>query len=95
MARSKVVDMSLRLLRADLEAQRVPGAFARAVHHVVDELDLSAFDAHYRNDDNGASAHAPLMLLKAALLAYSHGMVSSRIIERTCRDDRGFRQSLA
>lgn len=87
MARYKVVDMSPRLLPVDLEAQLIPGSFAHAVHHVVDALDLSAFDAHYRNDDTGASAHAPAMLLKAVLLAYSQGMVSSRSIERACRDN--------
>jgi transposase len=87
MARYKVVDMSPRLLPVDLEAQLIPGSFAHAVHHVVDALDLSAFDVHYRNDDTGASAHAPAMLLKAVLLAYSQGMVSSRSIERACRDN--------
>ena len=72
----------------DLQAQLVPGSFAHAVHHLVDQLDLSAFDAHYRNDDSGAPAHAPAMLLKAVLLAYFQGMVSSRSIERgACRDN--------
>jgi transposase len=85
MARYKVVDMSPRLLPVDLQAQLIPGSFAHAVHHVVDALDLSAFDAHYRNDAAGASAHAPAMLLKAVLLAYSQGIISSRAIERACR----------
>ena len=87
MARYKFVDMSPRLLPVNLEAQLVPGSFAHALHHLVDQLDLSAFDAHYRNDDVGASAHAPAMLLKAVLLAYSQGMISSRAIERACRDN--------
>lgn len=87
MARYKPVDMSPRLLPVDLEAQLVPGTFAHGLHHLVDLLDLSAFDAHYRNDEVGASAHAPAMLLKAVLLAYSQGMVSSRAIERACRDN--------
>lgn len=87
MARYKPVDMSPRLLAVDLEAQLVPGTFAHGLHHLVDLLDLSAFDAHYRNDAVGASAHAPAMLLKAVLLAYSQGMVSSRSVERACRDN--------
>jgi transposase len=87
MARYKHIDMSPRLLPVDLQAQLVPGSFAHALHHLVDQLDLSAFDAHYRNYDNGAPAHAPTMLLKAVLLAYSQGMVSSRSIERACRDN--------
>ncbi len=73
MARYKFVDMSPRLLPVVLEDQLVPGSFAHAVHHLVEALDPSGFDAHYRNDANGATAHAPAMLLKAVLLAYSQG----------------------
>jgi transposase len=87
MARYRHIDMSPRLLPVDLQAQLVPGSFAHAVHHLVDQLDLTAFDARYRNDEAGAPAHAPAMLLKAVLLAYSQGMVSSRSIERACRDN--------
>ena len=87
MARYRYVDMSARLLPVNLESQLVPGTFAHALHHLIDALDLSAFDAHFRNDDNGAPAHAPAMLLKAVLLAYSQGVVSSRAIERACRDN--------
>ena len=63
MARYRRIDLSPRLLPVDLEVQLVPGTFAHAVHHLVDDLDLSSFDAYYRNDDTGASAHAPGMLL--------------------------------
>ncbi|MGK2927344.1 MAG: transposase, partial [Lysobacterales bacterium] len=87
MARYKQVDMSSRLLPVNLEAQLVPGTFAHALHHLIDELDLSAFDARYRNDDTGAPAHDPAMLLRAVLLGYSMGLVSSRDIERACRDN--------
>ncbi|PKM15690.1 MAG: DDE transposase, partial [Gammaproteobacteria bacterium HGW-Gammaproteobacteria-2] len=87
MARYKVIDMSPRLLPVDLHAQLVPGSFAHALHHLVDQLDLSAFDALYRNDGNGASAFAPAVLLKAVLLAYSQGLISSRVIERAFRDN--------
>jgi transposase len=87
MARYKHVDMSPRLLPVDLEVQLVPGTFAHALHHLIDELDLSAFDAHYCNDETGATAHAPAMLLRAVLLGYSQGLVSSRAIERACRDN--------
>jgi transposase len=87
MARYKYVDRSPRLLPVDLHAQLVPGTFAHALHHLIDELDLSAFDAHYRNDETGATAHDPAMLLRAVLLGYSQGLVSSRAIERACRDN--------
>jgi len=87
MARYKHVDRSPRLLPVDLDAQLVSGTFAHALHHLVDVLDLSAFDSHYRNDLNGATAHSPAMLLRAVLLAYSQGIISSRAIERACRDN--------
>lgn len=87
MARYAHVDLSPRLLPVDLDAQLVPGSFAHAVHQLVDVLDHSAFDAHYRNDSNGAPAHSPSMLLKAVLLGYSQGLISSRAIERACRDN--------
>lgn len=87
MARYRDIDMSARLLPVSLDAQIVAGSFAHAVYHLVGELDLSRFDAHYRNDDNGAPAHSPAMLLRAVLLAYSQGMVSSRAIERACREN--------
>jgi transposase len=87
MARYKRVDMSSRLLPVDLDAQLVPGTFAHALHHLIDELGLSAFDARYRNDDNGTPAHDPAMLLRAVLLGYSRGLVNSRAIERACRDN--------
>jgi transposase len=87
MARYRDIDMSARLLPVSLEAQIVPGSFAHAVYHLVGELDLSGFDAYYRNDEAGAPAHAPAMLLRAVLLAYSQGMVSSRAIERACREN--------
>jgi transposase len=87
MARYKQVDLSPRLLPVDLQSQLVPGTFAHALHYLVDELDLSAFDAHYCNDEAGAPAHSPAMLLRAVLLGYSQGLVSSRAIERACRDN--------
>jgi len=87
MARYRPVDMSPRLLPVVLVEQLVPGTFADAVYRLVDVLHLSAFDAHYCNDTTGAPAHSPMMLLKAVLLAYSQGIVSSRRIERVCREN--------
>ena len=64
----------------------MPGSFAHSLHHLVDQLDLSASDARYRNDETGATAYAPSVLLKAVLLAYSQDQVSSRCIERAYRE---------
>ena len=87
MARYKVIDTSPRFLAVDLERQLLPGTFEHAVHHLLDhEIDLSALDARYRNDATGATAYPPTTLLKLVLFAYSQGIVSSRAIERMCRD---------
>lgn len=80
-------DTSPRFIAVDLERQLLPGTFEHALNHLVDhELDLSRFDARYKNDFTGASAYPPAMLLKVVLFAYSRGIVSSRGIERACRD---------
>ena len=56
MAGYRYIDLSPRLLPVVLEQQLVPGTFAYAAHILIGELDLSAFNAHYRNDTTGASA---------------------------------------
>ena len=87
MARYKHIDTSPRLLAVDLERQLLPGTFEHALNYLVDhQLDLSRFDARYKNDLTGASAFPPAMLLKIVLFAYSRGIISSRDIERACRE---------
>lgn len=87
MARYKAIDTSPRFLAVDLEKQLLPGSFEHAVHHLLDhEFDLSLFDTRYRNDQSGASAYPTGMLLKVILCAYAQGVVSSRGIERLCRE---------
>jgi transposase len=68
-----------------LAEQIQPGTFEFALDHLVDhELDLSALDAKFSNDEVGASAYDPRVMLKIVLLAYSRGLVSSRSIEHAC-----------
>ncbi len=87
MARYKHIDTSPRFLAVDLERQLLPGTFEHALNHLIDhELDLSGFDARFSNDLTGAAAYPPAMLLKVVLFAYSQGIVSSRGIERACRE---------
>jgi transposase len=91
MARYKTIDTSPRFLAVDLERQLQPGTFEHALNYLVDhQLDLSRFDARYKNDLTGASAYPPAMLLKVVLFAYSRGIVSSREIERACREQVTF-----
>jgi transposase len=87
MARYKQIDTSPRLIPVDLERQLLPGTFEHALNHLIDhELDLSGFDARYKNDRTGASAWPPGMLLKVILFGYSRGIVGSRGIARACRE---------
>lgn len=85
MARFKPIDRYPRLLPVVLSEQIQPGCFEFALDHLIDnELDLSALDARFRNDETGASAYAPRVMLKIVLLAYSRGLISSRRIEAAC-----------
>ena len=85
MARYKRIDTSPRFLAVDLRRQLLPGSFEHALDHLLDhEIDLSALDARFKNDETGASAYPPAMLLKVILFAYSQGIVSSRRIESAC-----------
>ena len=86
MARYKHIDTSPRFLAVDLQRQLLPGTFEHALNHLIDhELDLSSFDARFRNDETGAAAYPPAMLLKVILFAYSQSIISSRDIEAVCR----------
>ena len=87
MARYKHIDLSPRFLPVDLAQQLLPGTFEHAAYHLLHgPVDLSRFDARFRNDDTGAPAYPPAMLLTVVLCAYAHGVVSSRAIERLCRE---------
>ena len=66
----------------------LPGTFEYTLNYLVDhELDLRVFDARYRNDDTGAPAFDPAVLLKIIIYAYSRGITSSRKIEQACREN--------
>jgi transposase len=87
MAGYKDLDTGLKFLAVDLSRQLLPGTIEQALSHLIDyELDLSHFDAHYSNDLRGSTADPPAMLLKVVLFAYSQCIVSSRNMERACRD---------
>ena len=91
MARYKPVDRSPRFLPVVLSEQIQPGTFEFALDHLVDhELDLSALDARFNNDETGASAYDPRVMLKIVLLAYSRGLISSRPIESACAQNVQF-----
>lgn len=78
----------LVMLPISLQDQLVPGTLEHTISVLVDKhLDLSVFDARYNNDQTGAPAIHPKILLKVILLAYARGMISSRQIERACQEN--------
>jgi transposase len=88
MARYKVVDRSPRFLPIVLDAQLMGGSFEYALDYLIDhEIDLCGIARRYVNDATGAPAYDPAVMLKVVLLAYSRGVVSSRAIERLCREN--------
>jgi transposase len=75
----------IEMIAINFSDQLQPGTFEHAVHYLVEErLDLSVFDANYKNDDTGRYAYDPAVLLKIILFAYSKGITSSREIQWCC-----------
>jgi hypothetical protein len=56
MARYKQYDYSQRnFIPVHLNKQILPGTFEYTLHYLIDnEIDLSAFDLRYQNDETGA-----------------------------------------
>ena len=64
---------------------------ARWVDDLVEHgLDLSAIYADY-TEVRGAPPYEPRLMLKILIYGYSHGVTSSRALERRCHDDIAFR----
>jgi len=68
--------------------QILPGTFEYSLNHLVEnELDIRFFDKRYKNDETGAPAYDPKILLKIVLFAYSRGITSSRKIAQCCEEN--------
>jgi transposase len=77
-----------KFIPISFDKQILPGTFEYTLSHLIDhELDLSVFNNRYFNDDTGAPAYDPAILLKIILYAYSRGITSSRKIEQLCREN--------
>jgi len=89
MARYKDYDYSQgKFIPIQFDRQILPGSFEYSLHYLIDnEIDLDTFDARYRNDETGAPAYDPAILLKIILYAYSRGITSSRKIAQCCREN--------
>jgi transposase len=70
------------------DKQILPGTFEYTLNYLIDnEVDLSFFEQRYCNDETGAPAYDPAILLKIIVYAYSRGIISSRQIERCCEEN--------
>ena len=76
-----------KMIPIDFSRQIQPGTFELALNQIIDEMDLSTFDHRFHNDQTGAPAYDPAILLKIVLFAYSRGIVSSREIARACEEN--------
>jgi transposase len=72
------------LVAISYDRQILPGSFEHTLSQVIDSLDMSIFEGRYRNDQTGAPAYDPRILLKIVLYAYSRGIVYSRRIAQLC-----------
>jgi len=89
MARYKEYDYSQgKFVPVNFDRQILRGAFEYTLHYLIDkEIDLSIFESRYRNDETGAPAYDPAILLKIILYAYSRGITSSRKIAQCCQEN--------
>ena len=88
MARFKYTDNSQGLIiTVNLKEQLLPDTLEWTIDYLIDKTDLSLFEENYHNDNKGAAAYSPRVLLKAILYCYSRGIISSRKIEKACRDN--------
>jgi transposase len=86
MPRYKYLNRSQGLfLTVRLADQLLPGSFEYTLDHIIDKMDLSAFDASFRNDLKGAPAYPPDVMLKIIFYCYSRGIITSRPIEYACK----------
>ena len=76
------------MVPVSFQNQLEPGTFEHTINELVEHhIDLSVFEGRYQNDNTGARAIHPKLLLKVILFAYSRGIISSRQIERACGEN--------
>src|SRR6201997_5696302 len=61
------------------------------VSDVVDQLDLSAIESVYENEERGQPPYHPRMMTKILVYGYCVGVFSSRRMEKKLVEDLGFR----
>ena len=71
----------------NLQAQIINGSFEWTMEYLINKMDMSLFERNYCNDEHGAAAYPPRALLKLTFFCYSRGIITSRKIEKTAREN--------
>jgi len=89
MARYKYYSYEQTILVAIAYSKQIlQGTLEYAISWLINNrVDLSIFECKYRNDETGAPAWDPAIMLKIVLFAYSRGIYSSRKIACACREN--------
>ena len=75
-----------RFIPVIFEEQILPGTIEYAICDIIEHhIDLSVFEARYKNDKTGAPAVPPAVLLKLILVCYSKGIFTSRDMEHAAK----------
>ncbi|MBL0222379.1 MAG: IS1182 family transposase [Dokdonella sp.] len=92
MARYRHYDpQQTKMIAVSYARQLLPGTFEHALSYLIDnEIDLGRFAERFKNDETGAPAYDPAVLLKVVLFAYSRGITSSRTMARACAENVQF-----
>jgi transposase len=79
------------LLPADMMEWLPEGDIVHLIVDAVGVMDVSGLEAAYKLGRAGQAPFAPRVLLALLIYAYAHGIRSSRVIERLCGRDAGYR----
>ncbi len=75
-------------LQVNLSEQIVQDSIEYVIDFLVEEkLDLSGLEEEYKNDEAGACAYNPKDVIKIIILSYFRGILSTREMERLCREN--------
>lgn len=76
------------MIPIDFTQQIQEGTLECTINWLVDNrVDLEQFNNKYKNNETGAPAYDPRVLLKITLFAYSRGIKTSRRIARSCLEN--------
>ncbi len=77
-----------KFIPVSFSRQILEGTFEHTLNYIIDnEVDLDVFASDYKNDETGAPAWDPAIMLKIILYAYSRGIIHSRKIAQSCREN--------